>query len=302
MRKRMRLKLRWLSSPPGRIETTVYCINHKNYIFYSDTRGSSKSFLPAARNKVCCKSKPGQFFFLEVIYMNELFLVITLLVSFGGTLLFLKVFGKGGLFAWIGICTVLANIEVTILVHAFGMDQTLGNTLFAATFLATDILSEIYGKKDANKGVLAGIFTSLSFILLSFMWVRYIPAEGDWSNEFVRGLFSNTPRMLLSSLIAYMISEFIDVSLYHAWWKLTEKKTGSQTKMLWFRNNFSTLISQFVNIVLFNFGAFLGIYTFRELLAITASCYVIYVATSLLDTPFVYLARKISAKTDVSQN
>ncbi len=226
--------------------------------------------------------------------MNELFLIITLLVSFSGTLLFLKVFGKGGLFAWIGICTLLANIEVTLLVHAFGMDQTLGNTLFAATFLATDILSELYGKKDAGKGVLAGVFTNLCFILLSFMWVRYIPAEGDWASSFVRGLFSNTPRMLLSSLIAYVISEAIDVWLYHAWWKLTERKTGSHVKMLWFRNNFSTLISQFVNIVLFNFGAFAGIYSFNELLAITASCYVIYVATSLLDTPFVYLARKLA--------
>ena len=227
--------------------------------------------------------------------MNELLLIITLFVSFGGTLLFLKVFGKGGLFAWIGICTVLANIEVTILVHAFGMDQTLGNTLFAATFLATDILSEVYGKKDAGKGVLAGIFTNLSFIMLSFMWVHYIPAEGDWASDFVKGLFSNTPRMLLSSLIAYVISEFIDVFLYHAWWNLTEKRTGSHTKMLWFRNNFSTLISQFVNIVIFNFGAFSGIYKFNELIAITASCYVIYVATSLLDTPFIYLARKITA-------
>ena len=228
--------------------------------------------------------------------MNELFLIITLLVSFGGTILFLKVFGKGGLFAWIGIATVFANIEVSIVVHAFGMDQTLGNTLFAATFLATDILSELYGKKEANKGVLAGILTSLTFILLSFLWVHYIPAQSDWASEFVHGLFSNTPRMLLSSLIAYVVSEFIDVTLYHAWWKLTEKKTGSHTKMLWFRNNFSTLISQLVNIVLFNFGAFLGIYSFKELLAITASCYVIYVATSLLDTPFVYIARKIVKK------
>ncbi len=228
--------------------------------------------------------------------MNELFLIITLLVSFGGTILFLKVFGKGGLFAWIGIATVFANIEVTLVVHAFGMDQTLGNTLFAATFLATDILSELYGKKEANKGVLAGILTSLTFILLSFLWVHYIPAESDWASEFVHGLFSNTPRMLLSSLIAYVVSEFIDVTLYHAWWKLTEKKTGSHTKMLWFRNNFSTLISQFVNIVLFNFGAFLGIYSLKELIAITASCYVIYVATSLLDTPFVYIARKIVKK------
>ena len=228
--------------------------------------------------------------------MNELLLILTLLVSFGGTLLFLKVFGKGGLFAWIGIATVFANIEVTIVVHAFGMDQTLGNTLFAATFLATDILSEVYGKKEASKGVLAGIFTSLTFILLSFFWVHYSPAESDWASEFVRGLFTNTPRMLLSSLIAYAISEWIDVFLYHAWWNLTEKKTGSHTKMLWFRNNFSTLISQFVNIVIFNFGAFLGIYEFKELLSITGACYVIYIITSLLDTPFVYLARKISNK------
>ncbi len=226
--------------------------------------------------------------------MNELLLIITLLISFGGTLLFMKFFGKGGLFAWIGICTVLANIEVTLLVHAFGMDQTLGNTLFAATFLATDILSELYGKKEAGRGVLAGILTNLSFILLSFMWVHYIPAEGDWASPFVTGLFTNTPRMLLSSLIAYVISETIDVFLYHAWWGFTEKKTGSHTKMLWFRNNFSTLISQFVNIVIFNFGAFSGIYAFDELVAITASCYVIYIATSLLDTPFVYLARRIA--------
>ncbi|MBP5251674.1 MAG: queuosine precursor transporter [Treponema sp.] len=228
--------------------------------------------------------------------MNELFLTITLLVSFGGTILFLKVFGKGGLFAWVGICTVFANIEVTIVVNAFGMDQTLGNTLFAATFLATDILSELYGKKDAAKGVLAGIFTSLAFILLSFLWVNYMPAESDWASGYVKGLFSNTPRMLLSSLIAYAVSEAVDVVLYHAWWNLTEKKSGSRTKFLWFRNNFSTLISQFVNIVIFNFGAFAGIYEFSELVAITGACYVIYVATSLLDTPFVYLARKISAE------
>ena len=226
--------------------------------------------------------------------MNELLLIITLLISFGGTLLFLKVFGKGGLFAWIGIATVFANIEVTIVVHAFGMDQTRGNTLFAATFLATDILSEIYGKKEATKGVLAGIFTSLTFIVLSFMWVHYLPAESDWASDFFHGLFSNTPRMLISSLLAYAISEWVDVFLYHAWWNLTEKKTGSHTKMLWFRNNFSTLISQFVNIVIFNFGAFMGIYTFKELVGITGACYVIYVATSLLDTPFIYLARKIA--------
>ena len=226
--------------------------------------------------------------------MNELLLVLSLLISFGTTVLFLKLFGKSGLFAWIGICAVFANVEVLILVHAFGMDQTLGNTLFASSFLATDILSELYGKKDANKGVLVGIITTVLFILLSTMWINYVPAEGDWAMPFVKQLFANTPRVLIASLIAYAVSEAFDVWLYHKWWTLTEKRFGNKDKYLWFRNNFSTLFSQLVNIVIFNFGAFLGIYSLSQLFSITIACYVIYIVTSLLDTPFIYLAKKCS--------
>ena len=226
--------------------------------------------------------------------MNELLLVLSLLISFGATVLFLKLFGKSGLFAWIGICAVFANVEVLILVHAFGMDQTLGNTLFASSFLATDILSELYGKKDANKGVLVGIITTVLFILLSTMWINYVPAEGDWAMPFVKQLFANTPRVLIASLIAYAVSEAFDVWLYHKWWTLTEKRFGNKDRYLWFRNNFSTLFSQLVNIVIFNFGAFLGIYSLSQLFSITIACYVIYIVTSLLDTPFIYLAKKCS--------
>ena len=226
--------------------------------------------------------------------MNELLLVLSLLISFGATVLFLKLFGKSGLFAWIGICAVFANVEVLILVHAFGMDQTLGNTLFASSFLATDILSELYGKKDANKGVLVGIITTVLFILLSTMWINYVPAEGDWAMPFVKQLFANTPRVLIASLIAYAVSEAFDVWLYHKWWTLTEKRFGNKDKYLWFRNNFSTLFSQLVNILIFNFGAFLGIYSLSQLFSITIACYVIYIVTSLLDTPFIYLAKKCS--------
>ena len=224
--------------------------------------------------------------------MNELLLVLSLLISFGATVLFLKLFGKSGLFAWIGICAVFANVEVLVLVHAFGMDQTLGNTLFASSFLPTDILSELYGKKDANKGVLVGIITTVLFILLSTMWINYVPAEGDWAMPFVKQLFANTPRVLIASLIAYAVSEAFDVWLYHKWWTFTEKRFGNKDKYLWFRNNFSTLLSQLVNIVIFNFGAFLGIYSLSQLFSITIACYVIYIVTSLLDTPFIYLAKK----------
>ena len=128
------------------------------------------------------------------------------------------------------------------------------------------------------------------------MWVHYIPAESDWAMPSVKALFANTPRILCASLAGYAISEVLDVWLYHKWWNLTEKKTGSHAKMLWFRNNFSTLISQLINIVLFNFIAFLGIFPLKELISITVACYISYVITSLLDTPFIYLARKIALK------
>lgn len=226
--------------------------------------------------------------------LNGILLIISLLVAYGLLLGSLKFLGKTGLYACIAICTILANIEVTILVVAFGMEQTLGNTLFAATFLATDILSELYGKEDSKKGAFVGIMATVTFMFFSFIWQRYIPSENDWAMPQVKALFGNTPRMLLASLIAYAVSEILDVNLYHWIWSLTEKKTGDKNKLLWVRNNGSTLISQFINIVLFNFGAFIGVYEFPTLISITLSCYVIYVFTSLLDTPFIYLARKIN--------
>lgn len=224
---------------------------------------------------------------------DELLLVISLAVSFGALTGALRLFGRSGVYVWIAVCSILANIEVTILVRAFGMEQTLGNTLFASSFLATDILSELYGKKSADRGVWIGIFTTVIFILFSNMWIRYTPSENDLAMPAVIALFSSTPRILAASLVGYAVSELLDVRLYHAWWSLTERKSGSRRRFLWFRNNFSTLISQLVNIVLFNFGAFFGVYDIRTLVSVTLAGYVIYVFTSLLDTPFVYLARSM---------
>lgn len=228
--------------------------------------------------------------------MNELLILLTLLISFSATLLFYRLFSKPGLYAWIAICAILANIEVTILVRAFGMTQTLGNALFASSFLATDILSELCSKEDAERGVKIGIATSAVFILFSVIWQFYTPAENDWAYSSIKTLFSNTPRILTASLAAYAVSEFVDVKLYHLIWNFTEKKSGDKKSFLWLRNNAATLIAQAVNIVIFNFGAFAGVYGLMELVSITAMCYVIYIFTSLLDTPFIYLARKISVK------
>ena len=84
---------------------------------------------------------------------NEIILVASIFAFFGGLVAFFRFFGKQGIFAWTVICTIAANIEVLILVHAFGLDTTLGNVIFASTFLATDIMSEIFGKNPRKRHV-----------------------------------------------------------------------------------------------------------------------------------------------------
>lgn len=231
---------------------------------------------------------------------NELLLIASLLVLYGSVLLWFYLFGTGGLMAFTVFATIAANIEVMILVDAFGMEMTLGNILFATTFLVTDILSEVSGKKAAQKAVWAGIGANLLFILVSQSWMLYIPAQGDWASPAIAQIFTNTPRMMLSSLAVYAIAQIFDVWLYHVWWKLTERKTGNRRAFLWLRNNGSTLISQLVNAVLFTLFAFYGIYDGATLVSITLSSYVIFICTSLLDTPVVYAARWLHERKNAS--
>lgn len=227
---------------------------------------------------------------------NELLLIGSVVFIYGMALLGYKLFGKTGLYCLSAVATILANIEVVLLINAFGMEQTLGNVLFAVTFLITDILSECEGKKAANKAVLTGVFASVFFLLLSQSWQLYTPSPNDGMMSSVSAVFSNTPRMIISSLVVYAISQLFDVWLYHKWWNLTESKTGDKRRFLWLRNNASTLISQIINTALFTLFAFWGTYDVSTLIAIFCSSYVIYVFTSLLDTPVVYLARKIHDK------
>lgn len=232
---------------------------------------------------------------------NESLLILSLILAFGGLLVMFRFFGKGGIYSWIAICSILANIEVAVLVDAFGMEQTLGNTLFAATFLATDILSEFYGRKAARKGVFMGLASSVMFIAFTLLWRFYTASENDFALPFVKNLFANTPRIILASLIGYAVSELFDIWIYDKWWTFTKKLTGETRKFLWLRNNGSTLISQAINIGIFSFGAFWGLYDFVTLIAITVSAYVVYVVTSLLDTPFMYLARMMFDKSSELQ-
>ena len=227
---------------------------------------------------------------------NEVLLLISLVVLFGSVLVMYRLFGKTGMYCLTVFATIAANIEVLLLVEAFGMEMTLGNILFAMTFLITDVLSENEGKRAANLAVVLGIVTSILFILVSQSWLLYLPSGNDWAQPAFREIFSNTPRMMLASLVVYALTQAFDVWLYHAWWRLSTRRSGSRRRFLWLRNNGSTLVSQLLNTLLFTFFAFWGVYDLQTLWSIVISSYVVFIVTSLADTPVVYLARRIKEK------
>jgi hypothetical protein len=231
---------------------------------------------------------------------NNLLLLGSVVFIFGAVLVATRAFGKAGLYCFSAVAMVVANIEVMLLIDAFGMEQTLGNVLFASTFLVTDILSECAGKKAAGKAVGVGLFTCAFFLLLSQSWLLYVPSVNDTVAPAFATVFGNTPRMMLASFGVYAVSQIFDVWLYHRWWDLTARLTGSRERFLWLRNTGSTLVSQLINTVLFTALAFWGTYDLATLASIALSSYVIYIATSLLDTPAVYLARRIWRKREAA--
>ena len=149
---------------------------------------------------------------------------------------------------------------------------------------------------EATTVSLIGIAANITFILISQSWFLYVPAEIDTMAGPIRTVFSNTPRVMLASLFAYVVCELYDVWAYHFLWDLTEKRFGNRRAFLWLRNNGSTLVSQLINVVVFNLLAFAGVYPARTIVEILVFGYATFFVTSLLDTPFLYWARHIADK------
>ncbi|MBQ8176714.1 MAG: queuosine precursor transporter [Oscillospiraceae bacterium] len=228
--------------------------------------------------------------------MNELLLIGAVILTYDAVLFVYRLFGKIGMYVMTAIVTILANIEVTMLVNGFGMEQTLGNVMFASTYLITDILSENESKESANRSVALGIMTSALMFIFTQYWLLYTPSESDWATPHIEAIFSTTPRLLLASFLGYAVSQRFDVWLYHRIWKATTEKGGDSRKFLWLRNNAATLISQIINTAMFTLIAFAGVYDKKTLISIMISSYVVYIFTSLADTPAVYLARRMKGK------
>ncbi|MBA4531982.1 queuosine precursor transporter [Brevibacillus halotolerans] len=212
------------------------------------------------------------------------------LVNFVLFLLCYRFFGKVGLYAWIGFATVLANIQVVKIVELFGFAMTLGNTMYATIYLCSDLLNEKYGQEQAKKAVWFGFFTLIATTIIMQMALRFVPhPDGLAKQDALAMIFGILPRLVIASLTSYFISQFLDVRIY-----TFLKKVCPKPNQLWIRNNGSTLISQFVDTVLFCTIAFLGVLPMDTWFDILLTTYLIKFVVSAASTPILYIARNFT--------
>lgn len=209
-----------------------------------------------------------------------------IVVTFSLVVLIEKLFKKEGVFAWIAIATILANLTVCKMIDAFGFTTSLGNVLFASTFLATDILSEKYSKKDAKKAVYLGIFAGITFIIITQLTLLFIPSSDDVVQESMKTLFGISIRTTIASMTMFFISNMLDVYLYN---KLKDKFPNK----LWLRNNVSTILCNCIENYFFNTLAFIGIFSIPVIISIATTTSIIEIIIALCDTPFLYLSKKL---------
>jgi uncharacterized integral membrane protein (TIGR00697 family) len=224
---------------------------------------------------------------------NEIWWLIFLAVDFGLSLIAIYYFGKNALFVIIAADIIICNIQVIKTIEIFGLVATLGNILYGSIFLATDLLSEVYGKKEARKGIWLGFYALIFMTISMQIALQFHPHASDFSSESLNTIFGFLPRITLASIIAYVFSQNHDIWAFHFWKKLT------RDKHLWLRNNLSTLVSQAIDSILFVFIAFWGVFELQVVLSILLTTYLMKLLVALFDTPIIYLGKWILTKHQV---
>ncbi len=219
--------------------------------------------------------------------MNIWLGMVNIIVTFSLVVLIEKIFKKEGLYVWLSIATIIANLTVCKAIDILSFTTSLGNVIFASTFLATDIMSEKYSKEDAKKAVYLSIFSSITFIIITQLTLLFIPSSEDVVHDAMKTLFSINLRTSIASMGMFFIANMLDIHIYN---KLKEKFP----KKLWLRNNVATITCNCIENYFFNTLAFIGIFSIPTIISIATTTTIIEIIIALFDTPFIYLSKKIS--------
>lgn len=193
--------------------------------------------------------------------------------------------------AWVQGLIVMMSILLGItdgkVIEVFGLPITLGTALYVTIFLATDVLTENYGKKVAIDTAKMSVCALILFqVYLQAIRMADPAADAQSLSDAMDIVFLMSLRIVVAGLVVYYISQRLDIALYD----FLKRRYGDQS--LWLRNNVSTLISQLFDTFVFAFLAFYGV--FDGWLVLAAVAYGVKVFVIVVDTPFAYLSRAIA--------
>jgi uncharacterized integral membrane protein (TIGR00697 family) len=224
---------------------------------------------------------------------QEALWLMTLVVDLAGTVLLYRFFGKAGLQVAIATAIILANLQGPKLTIIFGMQTSLGVIFYSSIFFATDVLSENYGKAEANKAVRMGFAVSLIVLIMLSLALLYLPSSNPETaaysasiHEAFATIVNFTPRFIFGSLLAYYVSQSFDVWAFHK----IKQMTGE--RWLWLRNNASTMSSQVIDTAIYSLVAWWGIVDLKTAIALGAAKYVFKLGIAMIDTVFIYWAKR----------
>jgi hypothetical protein len=159
--------------------------------------------------------------------------------------------GKEALCTWVTLQAILANLFVLKQIDLCGFTVTCSDVFAIGSILGLNLLQEYFGKKTAVKTAWISFFFMLFFGLMSQIHLLFNPSPDDYSQSAFVILLSPAPRLLLASLIVFVIVQQFDLRFYG----LLKKIPGNLP--LSYRNFLSLSVSQFIDTVLFSF---LGLY------------------------------------------
>ena len=166
--------------------------------------------------------------------------------------------------------------------------MTAGVLAFPITFIATDVINEYFGRPGIRFATLVGLaMVVFEFVLLQAALAVPTAAISPVPDAAFGAVFGTSTRVIVGSLAAYLVGQFVDITLFHWLRRLTDGRH------LWLRATGSTLGSQFLDTLVVLSVAFAGQLAFADIVAITLFNYGYKVVIAVGITPLIYLAHTV---------
>ncbi len=223
-------------------------------------------------------------------------LILLMLVSCGAILsLMARIFGALGLMLYITLAVIIANLQIHIATHFsfFHEPIALGTVVFSSTFIGTSILTEFYGKAQAQKAVWLSFVGVIILMIFMMITLGFKPAAGfGQAHQAIQTLFMPTPALITASLIAYVIGQYNDI------WMFTFLSRLTRGKLLWLRSFVGPLVGAFMDNLVFSVLAWM-VFSPHPLswntvfFTYVLGTYLLRIGMALISVPFMYVVRRM---------